>query len=56
VAVQTIYSSVGTKSALVLALNDLIEEEAGSPGLNAEVAQETDPHQLIATGCISRVS
>jgi AcrR family transcriptional regulator len=50
VAVQTIYSSVGTKSALVLALSDLIEEEAGAPGLNAEVAQETDPRQLIATG------
>jgi AcrR family transcriptional regulator len=50
VAVQTIYSSVGSKSALVLALNDLIEEEADAPGLNAELAQETDPRQLIATG------
>lgn len=50
VAVQTIYSSVGSKSALVLALGDLIEEEAGTPGLSAQVAQETDPRQLIATG------
>ena len=50
VAVQTIYSSVGSKSALVLALTDLIDEEAGIPGLNAEVAHDTDPRQLIATG------
>ena len=49
-AVQTIYSSVGTKSALVLALGDLIEEEADAPRLNAEIAQQTDPRQLIATG------
>jgi AcrR family transcriptional regulator len=50
VAVQTIYSSVGSKSALVLALGDLIEEEADAPRLNAEIAQQTDPRQLIATG------
>src|SRR5208282_2355464 len=50
VAVQTVYSSVGSKSALVLALNDLVEEEAGVPGLNAQVAHETDPRQLIAAG------
>ena len=49
-AVQTIYSSVGSKSALVLALGDLIEEEADAPRLNAEIAQQTDPRQLIATG------
>ena len=50
VAVQTIYSSVGPKSALVLALIGLIDEEAGIPALIAEVARETDPRQLIATG------
>jgi AcrR family transcriptional regulator len=50
VAVQTIYSSVGSKSALVLALGDLIEEEADALRLNAEISQQTDPRQLIATG------
>jgi AcrR family transcriptional regulator len=50
VAVQTIYSSVGSKSALVLALGDLIEEEADAPRDNAEIPQQTDPRQLIATG------
>jgi AcrR family transcriptional regulator len=50
VAVQTIYSSVGSKSALVLALGDLIEEEADASRLNAQIAQQTDPRQLIATG------
>jgi AcrR family transcriptional regulator len=50
VAVQTIYSSVGSKSALVLALADLIEEEADAPRLNAEISQLADPRQVIATG------
>ena len=48
VAVQTIYSSVGSKAALVLALNDLIDEEADVAGLGADLLQETDPAQLIA--------
>jgi AcrR family transcriptional regulator len=50
VAVQTIYSSVGSKSALLLALNDLIDEEADVAGLAAELLQETGPPQLIAKG------
>ena len=50
VAVQTIYASVGSKSALILALIDLIDEEAGIPALNAEMAHETDPRRLIASG------
>ena len=48
VAVQTIYSSVGSKPALVLALNDLIDEEAGVAQLAAGLSGETDPAQLIA--------
>ncbi|HEX6521423.1 MAG TPA: TetR/AcrR family transcriptional regulator [Streptosporangiaceae bacterium] len=48
VAVQTIYSSVGSKPALVLALNDLIDEEAGVTQLAAGLSGETDPAQLIA--------
>ncbi len=48
VAVQTIYSSVGSKAALVLALNDLIDEEAGVAELSAGVRAETDPPTMIA--------
>ncbi len=48
VAVQTIYSSVGSKAALVLALNDLIDEEAGVAQLGAGVRAETDPPAMIA--------
>jgi len=47
VAVQTVYSSVGSKAALVLALNNLIDEEAGVEQLRAELAREGDPVQLI---------
>ena len=50
VAVQTIYSSVGSKTALLLALNDLIDEEAGVAGLAATLLDETDPPRLIAQG------
>jgi AcrR family transcriptional regulator len=50
VAVQTIYSSVGSKTALLLALNDLIDEEAGVAGLAAWLLAGTDPPQLIAQG------
>jgi hypothetical protein len=46
--VQTIYSSVGSKAALLLALNDLIDEEAGIGPLAAEFGTEKDPPQLIA--------
>jgi AcrR family transcriptional regulator len=48
VAVQTVYSSVGPKPTLVLALNDLIDEEAGVEELRAELADESDPAQLVA--------
>lgn len=48
VAVQTIYSSVGSKAALVLALNDLIDEEVGVAQLGAGVLAETDPPAMIA--------
>jgi AcrR family transcriptional regulator len=50
VAVQTVYSSVGSKSALVLALNDLIDEEAGVAQLARELGEESDPTLLIAKG------
>lgn len=49
VAVQTVYSSVGSKAALVLALNDLIDEEADVARLRAVVFAETDPAAMIAS-------
>jgi AcrR family transcriptional regulator len=48
VAVQTIYSSVGSKAALLLALNDLIDEEADVAQLAAKLGAMTDPAPLIA--------
>lgn len=50
VAVQTIYTSVGSKAALVLALNDLIDSEAGVSELGGELGRETRPGQLLAKG------
>jgi len=50
VAVQTIYSSVGSKAALLLALNDLVDEEADVAQLAARLRTETDPARLIAQG------
>ena len=48
VAMQTIYSSVGPKSAVVLALNDLVDEEAGVAQLGAEVVAANKPAEMIA--------
>jgi AcrR family transcriptional regulator len=50
VAVQTIYSSVGSKTALVLALNDLIDEEAGLAELSREVFEEASASRVLAKG------
>jgi AcrR family transcriptional regulator len=50
VSVQTIYSSVGSKAALVLALNDLIDEEAGLREATAALEAETRPERMIALG------
>jgi AcrR family transcriptional regulator len=48
VALQTVYSSVGPKSAIVLALVDLIDEEAGLGELAPLAVAETDPLRMIA--------
>ena len=48
VALQTIYSSVGNKAALVLALNDLLDEEADVATLGQALMAETRPRQLLA--------
>lgn len=47
VALQTIYSRVGSKRALLLALVDLIDEEAQVPELREQLRTETDPARRI---------
>jgi AcrR family transcriptional regulator len=49
VSAQTVYDSVGSKQALVSSLNDLIDAEAGIPGLARAAAESDDPHELAAT-------
>jgi AcrR family transcriptional regulator len=47
VAVQTVYNSVGGKRALLPAINDFIDEEAGLEPALAELEAATDPHRLL---------
>ena len=50
VAVQTIYSSCGSKRELALALVDAIDEEADVAALSAQIASSEDPRELIELG------
>jgi AcrR family transcriptional regulator len=50
VAIQTIYSSIGSKGSLILALNDLIDEESGVAALAVDALSETNPENLLAKG------
>jgi AcrR family transcriptional regulator len=50
VALQTVYSSVGAKASIILALVDLIDEEAGLEELIPAFMAETDPRRMIARG------
>ena len=50
VALQTVYSSVGHKASIILALVDLIDEEAGLEQLIPAFMAETDPRRMIAWG------
>ena len=47
-AVQTIYASVGPKRAIVLALVDAIDEEAGVGAVRQRLGQSRDPRELVA--------
>jgi len=48
VSVQTIYDSVGSKGAIVRALNDLLDVEGGVPELVGELSATTRPRRVIA--------
>lgn len=49
-AIQTIYSSVGPKHAILLALVDLMDEEAGVGPMWQRVGQTDDPVELVQLG------
>jgi AcrR family transcriptional regulator len=46
VSPQTVYDSVGSKQALVAALNDLIDREAGIGAIVQPLGETDDPHEL----------
>lgn len=46
-SVQTIYDSVGSKAALVAALNDLIDEEGDVASLAGRIPTETEPRRIL---------
>ena len=48
VSAQTVYDSVGSKQALVEALNDLIDEEAGVPGIARAGVESGDAREIAA--------
>lgn len=48
VALQTVYSSVGPKATIVMALDDIIDEEAGRDDVVPLAMAETDPRLMIA--------
>jgi AcrR family transcriptional regulator len=50
VAIQTIYDSVGPKRAILLALLDVMDEEAGVQNARRELDQHSDPAAQIAIG------
>src|SRR5438067_7455786 len=52
VSVPTIYTSVGTKRAIVLALVGHVGEETGADEAVAQVATENDPARLIGLGAL----
>jgi AcrR family transcriptional regulator len=55
VSVQTIYDSVGSKRAIVLALNDLVDEIAGVGPLAVQIEAATDAAEILRlTVMISR--
>jgi AcrR family transcriptional regulator len=47
VALQTIYSRLGSKRGIVMALLDVIDEEAGVPEAAAAVATGTTPEEVL---------
>jgi AcrR family transcriptional regulator len=49
VSAQTVYDSIGSKQALVIRLNDVIDSEAGIAAIAAHGAGSGDPAEVAAT-------
>ena len=49
VSAQTVYDSVGSKQALVVRLNDLIDQEANVHAIARAAAESGDPAEIVAT-------
>ncbi len=47
VAIQTLYSTFGSKQGLLLALVDTVREESGAEELNARIRASADPHEMV---------
>jgi AcrR family transcriptional regulator len=47
VAVQTLYSTFGSKQGLLLALVDTVREQSGAQELGERMRHTDDPHQLV---------
>lgn len=55
VSTQTVYDSIGTKQALVVRLNDLIDAESGIGAIAGRAASSSDPAEVVsATARVSR--
>ncbi len=48
VSVHTVYATFGSKGAIVRALLDQLEDDAGAAGWLARIASETDPRRKLA--------
>jgi AcrR family transcriptional regulator len=48
VSTQTVYNSVGSKGALLLALNDLVDREGKVAEIQREIACACDPRRVLA--------
>lgn len=48
VSVQTIYNSVGGKGAVLLALNDIVDEVATVSDIQRRIARSEDPEEIVA--------
>ncbi len=47
VVAQTIYNGIGGKSAILIALNDIVDEAANVGPLQRQIGQSTDPQEIV---------
>lgn len=54
VSPQTVYNSVGGKAAILLALNDLVDESGGVEEIQLRIAESENPHEIVALTALLR--